>query len=49
MRSAAGEIALDSTHGLAATWHDSFATAFTKHADETEFPIEVARAQAAEL
>ena len=49
MRSAAGEIALDSTHGLAATRHDSFATAFTKHADETEFPGEVTGAQAAEF
>ena len=49
VRAAAGEITLDRTHGLATARHDSFSTAFTKHADETEFLIEVARAQATEL
>ena len=49
MRAAAGKVALDSPHGLATTRYDSFATTFAKHADETEFPIEVAGAQAAEL
>ena len=39
VRAAAGEIALDSAHGLATAWYDSFATTFTKHANETEFLI----------
>ena len=49
VRAAASKVALDGAHGLAAARHDSFAPTFAKHADQTEFSIEVAGAQAAEF
>ena len=47
VRAAAGEIALDGSHGLSAARDDALAPTFAEHANETELSIEVARAQAA--